>query len=82
MCSGNEPGYSECTDSKVMTWDTELEDLAIGYAKTCPNDHNPDKRTPTYSGKNDVGENLYWKWGTSVTLDASYPVEDWYSEVF
>ena len=76
VCSGKESGLPECTDSEVMSWDSELEDLAVKYIKTCPKTHQKNAKTPSYDS---VGDNLYWSSGSEI--QPSDVVNSWYQDV-
>merc|ERR1712156_768160 len=53
---GNPGPQPQASNMRVMYWDSSLEDLAQGWADTCPDDHNPNR------GRR--GEN-YYKTGSS-----------------
>jgi hypothetical protein len=39
---------------KLMVYDSREESIPVNWAKTCPNDHNPNR--------GDYGENIYFQW--------------------
>jgi len=67
------------SDMTMMVWDDTLANAAQTYASGCPSGHS--KNRP-----NSVGENLAWKWSSSVrsltaTTDFTPSVQSWYDEI-
>lgn len=57
-----------------------LNNLINFKIESCPNGHNPNRVTTSYSL---AGENIYWTWSTGgdVALSNEAPVKAWYDEV-
>lgn len=60
-----------------MVYDSRDEYIPIDWAKTCPDDHNPNRKG--------YGENLYWQYMHDQPSLAFYPVskavDAWYNEI-
>ena len=76
VCSGKESDLPECTDSEVMSWDSELEDQAAKYIKTCPNGNQGSASTSSYDS---IGSNYFMT--LSSEFDPSIAVNSWYKAV-
>jgi uncharacterized protein YkwD len=79
LASGEQSGQPAAKDIEEMEWDTELAELAQTYANKCPDGHNPNRKTSSYSS---AGENLYWSM-SSAEKDVDYgdAAQAWYDEV-
>ncbi|KAM6436562.1 glioma pathogenesis-related protein 1-like [Liasis olivaceus] len=69
------------SDMKRLSWDHDLAKTALGWAKMCIFDHNPDLQSPGKAHPNFtvVGENIWT--GTLSYFNVTKALTHWYNEV-
>ncbi|KAF6210335.1 hypothetical protein GE061_013439 [Apolygus lucorum] len=78
LAGGNIPGWPKAANMKYLTWDGDLEQLALRWAMQCVSGHDECRRTKTFDY---VGQNFGMIGNTAFYPSSNISFQGWIDEI-